>query len=373
MHRPDPRIHWRPVKRGIERKDLEFLELILRGERFPGLALELALWHMGHRSVRPANRCPPLGHYPVWHYCIEHGEAYPDTAEAIERHRRCRAAIHVPVYEARPTRLKGACLVLRGGSAVTGRPEDGDPSAARTEQTPPETAVSTRPGPGRNSRDGKEDPMSKRTRRTHRKKTPRNRWPRSTRAARVNDRPAAKGRSLDPPITDVDDIACKLKTPVLRAAVRHVLAQMADAHPEDADWLLKRIIQIEPLWVKRKESQGSLRGMRTLGQWKLPPWTPYRLRFVMPGWLQVRDEAMAFDTACAVVAHECGHAVTRRRDYEERQSINRVCRREASEACANHYVRKWGFGRQLARAEEHGLVVITMPEPQVPCRLRGYK
>jgi hypothetical protein len=55
-----------------------------------------------------------------------------------------------------------------------------------------------------------------------------------------------------------------------------------------------------------------------------------------------------------LVAHECGHAVTTRAEWDARE--REIDGLWASEGCANRYVMKWGFGEAAVRRIVHSQI-----------------
>ena len=62
------------------------------------------------------------------------------------------------------------------------------------------------------------------------------------------------------------------------------------------------------------------------------------------GVIEICDVTVSQPEAIATMAHELGHAATRQCDYESR-AHDTATDEWASEACADFYAYKWGFGR----------------------------
>jgi len=152
-------------------------------------------------------------------------------------------------------------------------------------------------------------------------------------------RPWERGIGNRPPEGYVCKIPCTLRTPVLCKAVTRVLNRISEEFFSDAFVLEQRVRMIVPLDEDDAWSSA--------GAW-LPPY------------IVVRDKRMSFAIACAVIAHELGHAAAEGEGMSHRIQ-SQLPTEFFKEAMASHYAIKWGFESELRRAQER-LAVITFEE-----------
>ena len=70
-----------------------------------------------------------------------------------------------------------------------------------------------------------------------------------------------------------------------------------------------------------------------------------------PGTVKLSRSAskLGWSDLIAIIAHECGHAITREREFEKRDGVSSEW---ASELCADFHAFRWGFEKQI-RAHAH--------------------
>ena len=150
-------------------------------------------------------------------------------------------------------------------------------------------------------------------------------------------------------------IRCTHKVPASRRIVADVLRQIKRVRPEDFKRLREVVALIRPV-PRAKRADG------TLGEWLGKTFEafyqdaefltlPVEIRLRWDDWatgtveLLEATQAGAHDLS-AIAAHEFGHACTRQEDIERR---NAPSDEWASEAAADWYAYRWGFGRRIRR------------------------
>jgi hypothetical protein len=151
-------------------------------------------------------------------------------------------------------------------------------------------------------------------------------------------------------------ISCTLRGDGAVRVVKQVLRQIRDRYPNDFVRLSARVLRIEPL-TRRDRGESASEGV--VGRWCGRTFEevyrdtdfvslPEDIRMKFDEWhsgIVKLAEDQARDKFMGIVAHEFGHACTRFVD------IVRRCAPEdewASEAAADWYAYKWGFGRYIA-------------------------
>ena len=167
-------------------------------------------------------------------------------------------------------------------------------------------------------------------------------------------------------------IACDVRSRRVRRAIVEVLAAVR-RHPRDWGRLRRRVRAIRNL-----PAEGGSDG--TLGEWSVDVEevqrlnakqqaafctegkgyllrTPMEMGFHASGWIALsrRLGRLPWAHQLATVAHECGHVVTREREFERLRAVNGDAE-WTSEMCANRYVFRWGFKEEL-RAQAPNLDV----------------
>ena len=152
------------------------------------------------------------------------------------------------------------------------------------------------------------------------------------------------------PLPTIYGIPSSLKSRRLRGAIRLVLARIRRRAPEDFERIWARVREFtvlpEPL-----EAQGFA------GRW-IPDGSWGEL-FTARGLIALTDRP---GNPMAIVAHELGHACTRKEDAE-RRAVTLPGSRWAIEMCADYYAYKWGFGRHIARARKAQDRQLRSPAP----------
>jgi len=157
-----------------------------------------------------------------------------------------------------------------------------------------------------------------------------------------------------PPEGYVCKIPCNLKTFILRKAARHVLRRISVTDFGDALRLERMVHLVAPLEGKRNG--------RTMGRWRPPT-------------VLIKDDKMRFEAACALIAHEFGHAASEAEVAEgglSRLFTSEVPRDWFTDRGADRYAIKWGFGRELRKLyEEIGRApdVPDTPEMEIAAAL----
>ncbi len=170
-------------------------------------------------------------------------------------------------------------------------------------------------------------------------------------------------------------IPSRIRDERVSAAIKDVLGRIKARCPADYERLCVLVRCFR--WLSPEEDDGG-----TVGQWvpcrDAPPcaayerWLDQEIRKLYPGasehqlelvsqnerhdpHLQRGEIALSHaltkvddDHLLATIAHELGHAATRPIDFERRERVIRNGE-WASEACADYYAYKWGFGRQIRR------------------------
>ena len=142
-------------------------------------------------------------------------------------------------------------------------------------------------------------------------------------------------------------IPYRVKSPHVQNAVKHVLHVLEGDFFEDALRLEAKVGIVCP--IKRQS--------KLLGQWIPFPRTYWRYK---KGLIILRD-TMDFEMACVVFAHECGHAVDRG-EMKEEWEHSYLSNWFFSEAGANLYVNRWGFGEMLERVMKKRKVETVTPD-----------
>jgi hypothetical protein len=155
-------------------------------------------------------------------------------------------------------------------------------------------------------------------------------------------------------VTTNAGIPCAIGSRRVHQALRTVFAAI-ERHPRDWRRLQRRLIGVE--WLETDDGPFG-------GEWRIDPdhhralcdetrvhprlWArqggeSYLARGTI-GLDRVTVRATR-DQLIALVAHECGHAVTRARDFAARERTSDA--EWASELCADLYAFRWGFEREI--------------------------
>jgi hypothetical protein len=155
--------------------------------------------------------------------------------------------------------------------------------------------------------------------------------------------------------TTVCGIPCRLRNAISRRTVAKVLRQIKRRCPKDFARLKSRVRMIRPL--RQKIADG------TCGEWigrtfeQAYGGNPFdfsdniRLQWVEceSGVLELLESGQTEAQIMATAAHELGHACSMNEDIERRRAPDDEW---GSEAAAEWYGYKWGFGRLLAAARK---------------------
>ncbi|MGH7278764.1 MAG: hypothetical protein ACREJG_08755 [Candidatus Rokuibacteriota bacterium] len=151
---------------------------------------------------------------------------------------------------------------------------------------------------------------------------------------------------------NIGGIPCAVQSPDVRRAIRGVLEQIRKRAPDDFTRLRRRVLRFAPPTAR------SARGVQSV-------WRPSRARRrkTDPDPCGVVEIVEHCPAPVAIVAHELGHACTRRDDFARREASASGDGALASELCADYYAYKWGFGRDLAKARRDGHLAHHGPPP----------
>lgn len=153
----------------------------------------------------------------------------------------------------------------------------------------------------------------------------------------------------------IDGIPCDIRSPRVQNALHKVFTAI-QRHPRDWRRLCRRVRVV--VWHPTA-SEG------TLGEWVVDPEDCARLRvettstprlrrrqgteeYLATGQIMLARTAARFPESklVATLAHECGHAVTRARDFDVRERVSTEPE-WSNEMCADMYAFRWGFERQI--------------------------
>ncbi len=179
--------------------------------------------------------------------------------------------------------------------------------------------------------------------------------------------------------TSILGFKCTLENPRLRRIVRQVLTQIKKRAPEDHERLRSGVVGIDPLSAHETEdgtvghtisvrpndygnlvelwrSAPSIEEAARISSLQDPRNWPKCVRL----WDGPYDDGTTDSALRALVAHELGHVTTTSEDVESRESQSDEW---ATEACAERYAYKWGFGRDCAKARKHRQLAHHGPGP----------
>ena len=155
--------------------------------------------------------------------------------------------------------------------------------------------------------------------------------------------------------TPIEGIPVDIANPEVRRGIRTVLTTIS-RFPRDWGRIRRRVREIR--YFAPEDDQPD-----TLGQWVVDEEELRRLSHQQsaPGtWGRPAGQIPAYgrimltrrpirhtEHLVAIVAHECGHAATRERDFQKRDGYSGEW---ASELCADFYAFKWGFEAELRKA-----------------------
>ena len=140
----------------------------------------------------------------------------------------------------------------------------------------------------------------------------------------------------------IEGIPCYLTEPTTRHAIRAVLRQIGEGFPQD----LAKVKAGVRAFVALPDVEAAA---GTMGEYKVddPGEDPASRFQVGPGVVMLSRTAYpALQDAIATVAHELGHAATTFDDVRRRGAFDTA--EFASEAAADWYAYRWGFGRAIA-------------------------
>ena len=182
----------------------------------------------------------------------------------------------------------------------------------------------------------------------------------------------SRWRGNRPPEGYVLTLPCRLASPVLRAAVRHVLEQVGSTHFDDAMRLEERVLGVAPFGPEVDELVGAVcPEPGHLGMWRpCLPDDPTCCGYICLS----EDAGMGLDRGRLVFAHECGHAVCRTQAWGGPEDIDVPDHPDIdwlAEARANQYVIEWGFLEQLLKARSDGLLLVTFADIERVRHLQG--
>ena len=152
--------------------------------------------------------------------------------------------------------------------------------------------------------------------------------------------------------TAVCGIPCRLRTELARHAVSRVLGRIGKRFPDDFARLSDRVRMIRPL-PKRRAADGTHGEWiaRTFEQiyWNADPFElSDEIRLQWDEWhsgvVEVLEVGRTESQLLAVIAHELGHACSTREDISRRAA---PFDEWGSEAAADWYAYRWGFGRYI--------------------------
>ncbi|MBU1702327.1 MAG: hypothetical protein KJ831_19475 [Candidatus Eisenbacteria bacterium] len=159
-------------------------------------------------------------------------------------------------------------------------------------------------------------------------------------------------------------VATDITSPRLRRAITRVFRAI-QKHPKD--WarlrrrvggiLLKDLIDNDPSCLGMWETDPRAKELFYAEQNQnpfMPKWRslPLDPQFHVPGLILLSSEVdrLPWPRLVALIAHECGHVVTREREFEKRDG----CSSEwASELCADRNAFRWGFEREIRAHAKH--------------------
>lgn len=153
---------------------------------------------------------------------------------------------------------------------------------------------------------------------------------------------------------------CAFRDLVLRRAIRAVLVRIRARFPRDLERLRLRLVGFRRL--PKRERRGGTLGQVTLAPPRVDPRVAEQTdltRAAFNLFLMDANDPLRFvrlpdplprgyddGDARALVAHELGHVATREEDIKRRGG---PCEEWASEATADWYVYRWGYGREQHR------------------------
>jgi len=156
----------------------------------------------------------------------------------------------------------------------------------------------------------------------------------------------------------IHGIGCTIGSARVRRAIARVLRAVR-RHPRDWARLRRRVRAFRYLATEDD---------MTAGQWIGDPADELRLRprpddpgtwarqgqegHLGAGWIELSRRAarLPWPRLVALVAHECGHAVTRAREFDQRSGL---IDEWASELCADRHAFRWGFEREVRADAPH--------------------
>ncbi|MBU1698620.1 MAG: hypothetical protein KJ970_04885 [Candidatus Eisenbacteria bacterium] len=152
-------------------------------------------------------------------------------------------------------------------------------------------------------------------------------------------------------------VATDITSPRLRRAIARVFRAI-QKHPKD--WarlrrrvrgiLLKDLIDNDPsclgMWVTDSREKKLFLAERRCRSLPLDP------KFHVPGHILISTgvDRLPWPRLVALIAHECGHAVTREHEFNKRDGHDSEW---SSELCADRHAFRWGFEREMRVFAQH--------------------
>jgi hypothetical protein len=179
------------------------------------------------------------------------------------------------------------------------------------------------------------------------------------------------------PAATIDGVPCTIESRRIQDAIRQVFAAI-QRHPRDWARLRRRVQRVS--WLPTEKERTAVGwwildddDVRRLNA-QVTPDTPRRWwrqgegDWFARGWIGLSRPLTARLSAehlVALVAHECGHAVARMRDFHVRDGLDAEW---ANEACADRLAFRWGFEREIrAETPPPGASATTAPCPAKWC------
>jgi hypothetical protein len=168
--------------------------------------------------------------------------------------------------------------------------------------------------------------------------------------------------------TTVCGIPCRLRNAISRRTVAKVLRQIKQRFPKDFARLSSRVQMIRPL-PKQKMTDGTVGEWvgRTFGQARGSDNVfdqPANIRLQWDecesGIVELLETGQTEDEFMANAVHEFGHACSMTKDIERRRAPSDEW---GSEAAADWYGYKWGFGKLLAAVRKKRRLAHHGPGP----------
>lgn len=149
----------------------------------------------------------------------------------------------------------------------------------------------------------------------------------------------------------VHGIACEIESLKVRRAIAKVLVRVRE-FPQDWARLNRRLRRfVDYDWSDGTSGEWvvAVPGDAHGWEWQRRLNVPLDPKAHYPGEVRLSRELDGYqrDEIVAVVAHECGHVVTRERELAERKAPDDEW---ASELCADRHAFRWGFEREIRKS-----------------------